>query len=842
MAATLLDHILLRLTASGADQHPWSLLILAAIDGPDALTRYLAGTGTSPAPPKRARKAAASASAATAGTADSPAPEPPGVFLGAITIAGFRGIGPDTRLPLHAGPGLTLVVGRNGSGKSSFAEGVEVLLTGTSLRWHKRAKAWREGWRNLHQGDTALVAAELVVEGAGPLVAQRTWAAGADLTAGTATAKSKSGKATPLDQMGWAGAIDTFRPFLSYNELGSMLEDGPSKVYDALAPVLGLEEFVAVQASLTEARKVVSAHVANTKAAATALAQQAEQVVAAHPREARAVHLAALLKARAWDVAALRTLAEGGAEATQSVLEGLRRLAGITPPDAQAVQQAVNLLREAAAGLAATQGTDAARSLARARLLEQALSFHAAHDGAGDAGNAACPVCGSAGALDGDWSTRTREEIDALTAEASAARAAEHARDAALRAARGLVREVGPLPAASATELPSLHALREAQAMWLQARTVDAPEALAARLEAHVLDLAEASTRVAAEAAEELSKREDVWRPLGQALAAWLPAAEQLSTHKTQAEHLKAAEEWWKETTEAVRNERFQPIAARAMATWRQLRLQSNVDLGRVELEGTSTRRKVALQVTVDGKDAEALGVMSQGELHSLALSLFLPRATLPDSPFRFICVDDPVQSMDPARVEGLARVLADTARTRQVVVFTHDDRLPEAVRRLSLPARVLKVMRRAESVVEVVEARDPVSGYLDDARALVKTSELPAAVRARVVPGHCRLALEAACMTAVRQRRLRAGARHHEVEELLASHTKLYPLMALALFDDAERTGDVLPFLHKRNPRAADAFKGCNLGAHEAFDGDVEALVQDAERLADAVVRLGAK
>jgi len=832
------DHILTRLSSTGADQHPWSLLILAALDGPDALTRYLAGTGTPPAPLKRARKSAAPSSAATAGTADSPAPEPPGVFLGAITVAGFRGIGPDTRLPLHAGPGLTLVVGRNGSGKSSFAEGVEVLLTGTSLRWHKRAKAWREGWRNLHQGDTASVAAELVVEGAGPLVASRTWAAGADLTAGTATAKSKGGKATPLDQMGWAGAIDTFRPFLSYNELGSMLEDGPSKVYDALAPVLGLEEFVAVQASLTEARKVVSAHVTATKAAATALALQAEQVVAAHPREARAVHLAALLKARAWDVAALRTLAAGGAEATQSVLDGLRRLAGITPPDAQAVQQAVNQLREAAAGMAATQGTDAARSLARARLLEQALALHESHL----AGDSSCPVCGSEGALSGDWSTRTREEIDALTAEASAVRAAETARDAALRAARGLVREVGPLPAASATELPSLHALREAQAMWLQARTVDAPEALAAHLEAHVLDVAEASARVAAEAAEELSKREDVWRPLGQALAAWLPAAEQLSTHKTRADHLKAAEEWWKETTEAVRNERFQPIAARAMATWRQLRLQSNVDLGRVELEGTSTRRKVALQVTVDGKDAEALGVMSQGELHSLALSLFLPRATLPDSPFRFICVDDPVQSMDPARVEGLARVLADTARTRQVVVFTHDDRLPEAVRRLSLPARVLKVMRRAESVVEVVEARDPVSGYLDDARALVKTSELPAAVRARVVPGHCRLALEAACMTAVRQRRLRAGARHHEVEELLATHTKLYPLMALALFDDAERTGDVLPFLHKRNPRAADAFKGCNLGAHEAFEGDVELLVQDAERLADAVVRLGAK
>jgi hypothetical protein len=110
------------------------------------------------------------------------------------------------------------------------------------------------------------------------------------------------------------------------------------------------------------------------------------------------------------------------------------------------------------------------------------------------------------------------------------------------------------------------------------------------------------------------------------------------------------------------------------------------------------------------------------------------------------------------------------------------------------------------------------------------------------VVPGHCRLALEAACMTAVRQRRLRAGARHHEVEAVLAGHTKLYPLMALAMFDDAEKTSEVLPRLHKVDPRAANPFKACNAGAHEPFEGDMEGLVRDTEKLADAVMRLGAK
>jgi predicted ATPase len=112
-------------------------------------------------------------------------------------------------------------------------------------------------------------------------------------------------------------------------------------------------------------------------------------------------------------------------------------------------------------------------------------------------------------------------------------------------------------------------------------------------------------------------------------------------------------------------------------------------------LSGSATQRKVELSVTVDGVDGVALGVMSQGELHALALSLFIPRATLDDSPFRFIVIDDPVQSMDPSRVDGLARVLESAAADRQVVVFTHDDRLPEAVRRMGIDATVLEVTRR---------------------------------------------------------------------------------------------------------------------------------------------------
>ncbi len=427
----------------------------------------------------------------------------------------------------------------------------------------------------------------------------------------------------------------------------------------------------------------------------------------------------------------------------------------------------------------------------------------------------------------------------ALKAEASAVQDAEGAVAAAMREARGLVRDGGVLPAAAAVELPSLQALREAEAQWLTARTIDRPESMAAHLEAQVLEVAEVTTRVAGEAAAELAHREDVWRPLAERLSQWLPLAARSEQAKSQVSDLKAAETWWKEAMEAIRDERFAPIADRAIAIWQQLRLQSNVDLGGVELEGTSTKRRVTLKVTVDGAPAEALGVMSQGELHSLALSLFLPRATLADSPFRFLCVDDPVQSMDPARVEGLARVLHETAKTRQVIVFSHDDRLPEAVRRLGLPARMLRVTRRASSVVEVQEAHDPVTGHLEDARAVLRTDDLRADVKARVIPGFCRMALEAACVTAIRSRHLRAGGGHDELDALLATHVKLYPLMALTLFDDATRQGDVLARLKKLADRAPDAFQGCNKGAHESFEGDLDGLVYDTGKLASAVLKV---
>ncbi|MGK5671725.1 hypothetical protein ACSNOB_02615 [Micromonospora sp. URMC 106] len=197
------------------------------------------------------------------------------------------------------------------------------------------------------------------------------------------------------------------------------------------------------------------------------------------------------------------------------------------------------------------------------------------------------------------------------------------------------------------------------------------------------------------------------------------------------------------------------------------------------------------------------------------------------------------MQSMDPAKVDGLARVLAALAEQRQVVVFTHDTRLPDAIGRLDLGrAQILEVTRAERSVVTLRPGSDPVFRYLDDAYALARNEEITAEVRGPVVAELCRSALEAACHRVGWRQRVARGVRHDDIEAaIVAASRRLTTTVALALFDDADRGGDVLGYLGRRHgPRAVAAYKACKEGVHGAYLSDLPGLVADARLLAEAL------
>ena len=244
--------------------------------------------------------------------------------------------------------------------------------------------------------------------------------------------------------------------------------------------------------------------------------------------------------------------------------------------------------------------------------------------------------------------------------------------------------------------------------------------------------------------------------------------------------------------------------------------------------------------MTIDGSNASALGVMSQGELSALAICIFLPRALLQDSPFGFVVIDDPVQSMDPAKVDGLARVLAETAKKRQVVVFTHDERLPEAIRRLDIDARVMRVQRRAKSQLEITAGRPPSERYLDEASSLSKGEDLPPEVIRVVVPGFCRSAIEAACAERIRRERVSAGISHAAVDDELAQLTTVNSWLRAALgLSQAQGKELRQKVINLGGEGAWKAVALARSGAHEAIgDLDPVELAGDTKKLVSALER----
>ena len=371
---------------------------------------------------------------------------------------------------------------------------------------------------------------------------------------------------------------------------------------------------------------------------------------------------------------------------------------------------------------------------------------------------------------------------------------------------------------------------------WIDAP--DAPLDLAAHLESVCLRVDEATEAVRSAAAQRRRRLADQWRPVADSLAEMLPVARQGQRAARRAEPLRSAENWLKRCEAAIRDERFDSVKAQVTDVWETLAVGSNVTLEDVRL-GT---KKVVMDVTVDGDSSVALGVMSQGELHALALSLFIPRVKFDASPFGFAILDDPVQAMDPVRVDGLARVLHSLAKTRQVVVFTHDDRLPTAVRRLQIPATILSVTRRPKSRVELKTSLDPVQAAIEDARAVELSEGLPEDARQRVVPGLCRQAIEAACLQSGQRRLLAAGTSHVECEQKWADAAKLLPRIAIALYGDADRAGDVYRKLNNRfGDWATDTAKACNKLAHPSTSGatDLKHLIGQAESLAEKLAAL---
>ncbi len=357
----------------------------------------------------------------------------PPVWLRSVTVEGFRGIGAPATLELEPSPGLTIVVGRNGSGKSSFAEGLELLMTGALKRWEKRPKAWTETWQCLHHEGPTRIAAELVLEGSpAPVALAQEWPSGVAHD----DASGRAGAAAVLAEHGWSRTLPSFRPFLSYAELGTMF-DTLTSLYDALSPVLGLADVDELAKQLGETRLFLdNARKENAR-------RKDALVAALDPADERAALVAAALGARKPDLAALAELLRDAPTYTADTAL-LRRLAGLALPTDEEIRDAFQALRVAERAHKDAAATDAKRATDIAALLRRALAVRDPARLADD-----CPVCGTPDVLDDAWAAQAEEQAAALAAQAEALTTAE-------RALAGARRRVDALLDANARAAPAV--------------------------------------------------------------------------------------------------------------------------------------------------------------------------------------------------------------------------------------------------------------------------------------------------------------------------------------------------------------------------------------------------
>ncbi|WP_405778721.1 AAA family ATPase [Streptomyces sp. NBC_01378] len=757
------------------------------------------------------------------GNAETQGTSPMGrIYLESVSVEGFRGIGPRAWLNLSPRPGVTLVVGRNGSGKSSIAEAVETAFTGTNMRWLGQDATRTSNWRNLHESSKTEVEVKLAIEGdTGRSTLTRTWT-GNDVGDCAGTFRRPGHGTVPLDQVDWKQALTDYRPFLSYVDLGRMISGKPSQMYDSIATILGLGHISAAYNRLGQQEKALGDAV---KAAKNEVPELKDALYALQDDERAVQALVAIETKDRPDFEALEGLVAGLPPADDGLLAELRAAVDMQGPDLEQVGSAVDRLREALAGVEDVRLTGAEDALQRANLLERALAHNNRHPDEGS-----CPVCGTEQVLDVAWAAGASAQIDMLRQEAKTAEDARSELRSATRAAQDLVQTPQRIPVA----------LTDPWNAWLACRTVSDPGELAQRVHDTALTLADACAAVKDNAARELEKRDERWRQLVTRLASWTEKARAAAEGEPQLSHVRKARAWVKALSAELREKRMEGFTGHSQRIWEKLRQESDIDLQSVSLQGSEKAnvRKLVMDVTVDGEEASALSVMSQGEQHSLALSLFLPRAATADSPFGFIVIDDPVQSMDPAKVNGLAQVLHELGEHRQVIVFTHDTRLQRAFTTQDLPVTVFEVERGKSSKVHVKPVTDPVRQAIGDARALASTRNLPEAARTHVLPSLCRIALENAFVEAAWVQHHRCGGSEHDLHAAVADADKLMKMAALAFFGDVDRTDDVYRELRTRcGPRSVDLLKQCQNGAHATG-----ARIADAHRFVDEIKDLAQK
>lgn len=625
-----------------------------------------------------------------------------------VTVDGFQGVTTMQPLVLDPSPGVTVLFGSNGAGKSSIADAIEAALQGTAPLVAAGGGGSAPLWERRHCARDAATATVEVTLSDGPQHLVLTVALGADGTVQGRTARLRVGdevRDVDLAATPWASALATGRPVFGYAAVERRVQRARD-LRDFLAPLLGLGGCLdAVKEALDEAgRAAIDADGRFERAR-----QEAQQAVAevdrriavdGEPHPPQPAWPAIDDDPDAWCLAS--DLVETGAAVEPVTDDDLARLSNA----AAAVEPALRAL-------------EGAEHSVIARLAGPLRDLHRHAEELPEPGTT-CPVCGTA---ETSWTTTLGESLDGLDALDEHERTfrsrlatlhgrldTEFSRVVTVLDQEWLDRTVA---AAAAPTREFARTLQEAigrHGTHSDPEIRDAVRALATAFTSDAwADAARETVRQSDRRRQWLRARRDavgeflaVWRidgPVGAAAASW---------HEAQGHCLRTLQnEVWKQRTSDLRGAVDNAV--------RRLLHDVGLHVDDMSIQGT----KADIRVRDSANRPVELATLSAGQRNALLLAPLL--SSHREGPFRFLVLDDPVHSFDQIRVDRLARLIVELAERRRVVVLTHDERLREHLLSSAPTSSAHDVARAVETGTVTHAESTPVwRGLLDDARAVL--------------------------------------------------------------------------------------------------------------------------
>lgn len=668
--------------------------------------------------------------------------------LTSVSAAGFRGISNDPELSIafDPRPGITVLHGANGAGKSSVADAVTASLTGL-LPVDSGSGGNAPLWEPVAFGRDATEArTQVTLVSGGATLVLKSIQATPESEPSWECSLSRDGVTEPVELGdGWRNAIANYNPVFAYATIERKTQVASQ-----------LKRYFEDLLALGGAFERVSAEVADRG--------QASDIAYDAWKRARDLSSATVrdLDKQRFDAAQVNLPPLNFPAIGDSIDAWLRdnelELTGVERPEL-APGFAAGLTRDALEASAALDALRKARENVGQSFADELEQLHksAAHP---EKNGGPCPVCLTVGVPWYATLTASVEALDALGKVKKAAVATVTALNAHCTGTLGNLLEYPPDPHhATATVAAHTEGRQKVEAFLAAVRAgglqiIPTLEDATTKLVDWITSDGGAAVVLNAIAQSERSVQ---WRlqrrkAVEAFVETWREHREVGATKELWTETAKLA----KELRESLRQRRTASLMAATSEKVNQLLADVGLEVQRIRVLQT----KADFDLVDQSQRPVDLGMLSAGQRNAVLLAPLIASAEA--GPFDFLFLDDPVHAFDELRVDHLAEVLGSLALTRRVVVLTHDERLREHL--IALPGDFTSHLVARDALtgtVAVLDSTRPWQTLLQDARDVLGSgSPVPgtALTLTDTVRGFCRQSLDVAVRGFVIRNAVEAG------------------------------------------------------------------------------------